>query len=287
MIACRQLLDRLTSALRAAGVASPRLDARLLLAHLLGVESGWLFSHPDHPLDDTQVAAALALGERRCRREPVSRILGRREFWSLSFTIGPHTLDPRPDSETIVEAVLAAIADRQAPLSILDLGTGSGCILLALLSELPRAEGLGIDISAATLAVASGNALSLSLDHRARFACGDWGRGIDGLFDVITANPPYIRDHDIEDLEPEVAAFEPRAALAGGADGLDCYRALAADVVRLLRPGGIAVLEAGEGQARDVAAILGAGGLTLVDIRRDLGGIERGVVMSRAAEPMR
>ncbi|HIJ61945.1 MAG TPA: peptide chain release factor N(5)-glutamine methyltransferase [Rhodospirillaceae bacterium] len=285
MITCRQLLDRLTEALRAAGVDSPRLDARLLLAHLLGVESSWLFSHPDHLLDAEQEAAALALGERRCRREPVSRILGRREFWSLSFRIGPETLDPRPDTETIVEAALGVIADRQATLSILDLGTGSGCLLLALLSELPQAEGLGIDISGEALAVAADNAGRLSLNHRARFARGDWGRGIDGLFDVILANPPYIRDQDIDGLDPEVTVFEPRAALAGGADGLDCYRALAADAARLIRPGGAVVVEVGQGQAEAVAAILGAQGLSLVEIRRDLGGIERCVVMSRAAEP--
>lgn len=284
MTVAGELLERLTDALRASGVESARLDARLLLAHLLGVEGGWLFSHPEHPLDEGQVADAWRLAERRLRREPVSRILGRREFWSLPFRLDPHTLDPRPDTETVVEAVLAATGDRRRPLSVLDLGTGTGCILLALLSELPGASGLGVDISEAALLVAADNARALSLDHRARFVFGNWGRGIDGLFDVIVANPPYIRDLDIDGLAPEVAAYDPRTALAGGADGLDCYRSLAPDAARLIRPGGVVALEVGWGQAGAVAAILQGQGLALVEIRRDLGGVERCVVMTRASE---
>ena len=278
-------LERLTAALRGAGVESARLDARLLLAHVLGVDSGWLFSHPEHPLDERQVASAWGLAGRRCRREPVSRILGRREFWSLSFGLDSHTLDPRPDTETVVEAVLAATGDRRSPLSILDLGTGTGCILLALLSELPGARGLGVDISEAALLVAAGNARALSLDHRASFVFGNWGTGIDGLFDVIVANPPYIPDQDIDGLEPEVAGYDPRAALAGGADGLDCYRSLAPDAARLVRPGGVVAVEVGWGQAGAVASILRGQGLVLTDIRRDLGGIERCVVTTRSSEP--
>lgn len=222
-----------------------------------------------------------ALLVRRERREPIAHITGRREFWSLSFTVTADTLDPRPDSETVIEAVLAAVPDRTQALNVLDFGTGTGCLLLATLSEYPNAVGLGIDRSEGALAVARGNASALGLEQRAQFRTGDWGAGIHGLFHVILSNPPYIPDNDIAGLEAEVAAFEPWSALAGGPDGLDCYRALAPDIARLLAPGGVAVLEVGQGQAADVAAILQAAGLIPQGVRHDLGGIERCVIATR------
>lgn len=276
-----QALSELTERLRAAGVSSARLDARLLVAAALGVEPGKVFSHPERPLSDDEGIRLAGLADRRVGREPMSHILGRREFWSLSFKVTADTLDPRPDTETLVEAVLELVPDRRKAVNLLDLGTGTGCILLALLSEFSEARGLGVDASPAALAVAVENARSLGLSHQTKFICGDWGREITGLFDVIVSNPPYIPDHEIGALEPEVAAFEPKSALAGGPDGLVCYRSLAPDVARLLKIGGIAALEVGQGQARPVGLIMQQHGLNLVGVRRDLGGVERCVLLSR------
>ncbi len=264
--------------LAAAGVAEPRLDARLLVAHALGVAPQAVFTRPEMPVAPGQRAALDALVARRAAREPVSRILGRRGFWTLDLALGPDTLDPRPDSETVVEAVLAARPDRARALRLADFGTGSGCLLLALLAELPAAWGLGVDRSAGALAVARANARTAGLAGRAAFVCADWGGGLAGRFDVIVANPPYIPDGDIAGLEPEVAEYDPRLALAGGADGLDAYRALAPHLARLLAPGGVVALEVGQAQAATVAAQLAAAGLTVTGCRRDLGGIERVVV---------
>jgi release factor glutamine methyltransferase len=270
------LIDRLA----AAGITSARLDARLLLAHALGIGATAVFSHPERALTATEQDRLAAAAERRLRREPVSRIVGRREFWSLPFLITPATLDPRPDSETVVEAVLDTLPDRRAPLTLLDFGTGSGCLLLALLSELPQASGIGVDISPAALAVAADNARALGLTQRARFVAGDWGKEIDGRFDVIVANPPYIPDQAIGGLEAEVL-FDPPLALAGGADGLACYRALAPAVVRLLGKEGLAALEFGEGQGDAVRSILSHYGLKVRGMRRDLAGLDRVVVCCR------
>jgi len=210
----------------------------------------------------------------------MSSILGRREFWSLDFVVTPDTLAPRPDSETLIEAVLAALPDRSAPLSLVDFGTGTGCLLLTLLSELPNAEGIGIDISRPALAIAGGNAKRLGLADRCRFLCSDWSAALEGRFDLIISNPPYIPSGDIAGLEPEVARFEPLSALDGGADGLDAYRALAAQIPPLLKPGGIGAFEVGAGQAPQVAALLAEAGLTPRGIHRDLGGIERVVTFA-------
>ncbi len=276
-----QLVRDAASRLAAAGVETALLDARMLVAAALGLEHQALFTRQHLELDTAEAGRFDALLARRLGREPMSHILGRRGFWTIDLSVTPDTLDPRPDTETVVEAVLAELTERARPRRILDLGTGTGCILLALLTELGHATGLGIDRSPAALAVADGNALALGLAGRAAFQVGDWGAGLTGGFDVIVSNPPYIPDSEIAGLEPEVARFEPRLALAGGVDGLDCYRALAPDVVRLLVPGGIAVLEVGQGQAEDVGAILTDCGLTVTAVRRDLGGIERCVVARR------
>ncbi len=284
MTAVGDILARLTERLRAAGIPSARLDARILLAHALGVDGTQVFSHPERRLTAAEEGAVESLAVRRLGREPMSHIVGRREFWSLSFKVTADTLDPRPDTETAVAAVLDALPDRKAPLRLLDFGTGGGCILLALLSELPAAIGLGVDASRAALAVAVENAKALALDHRASFVFGDWGREIDGLFDVIVSNPPYIPDDEIGGLEAEVSVFEPRGALAGGLDGLACYRAMGPDVMRLLKPNGVAVLEVGEGQAEAVSLILKNNGLVPIGVRRDLAGVARCVIVSRPAE---
>jgi len=264
-----------TERLAAAGVDDPAFDARVLLAECVGLAPAAVSLHGADTLSAAAAERFAALIDRRAAREPVSHLLGRRGFWTLDLEVTAATLDPRPDSETVVEAVLAAIPERAAPLRVVDFGTGSGCLLLAVLSEYSWARGLGIDRSDAALAVAQRNAERSGLAQRARFALGDWGTGLDGPFDLIVTNPPYIPAAEIDTLAPEVACFEPRGALDGGPDGLACYRALAPDLARLLAPGGLAVLEIGAGQAAAVESILAAAGLTPDGRRRDLGGIER------------
>jgi release factor glutamine methyltransferase len=269
-------LDRL----RETGIDNPRLDARLLLGAALEVENYWLFNHPDAALEPTDLQRFEALLSRRCRREPISQILGRREFWSMEFHVTRDTLTPRPDSETVIEAVLQQIPDRGRKLAILDLGTGTGCLMLALLAEYGDASGLGVDRSEAALAVAAGNAERLGLDRRSRFLLSDWFAAIDGRFDCIVCNPPYIASGEFAGLDPEVARFEPVTALDGGADGLDDYRRLAGRIPNHLQPDGIAAFEVGAGQAQKVSALLTDAGLVIRAIRQDLGGIERCVVAS-------
>ena len=276
MISIAQALREATDKLTEAGIDTARLDARLLLAEALGVNGTWLFNHANDELQDG--AAFGALIERRLAREPVSLILGHREFWSLDFTVTRDTLAPRPDSETLIEAVLAEIPDRTGALSLLDLGTGTGCLLLSLLSELPAARGTGVDIDPATLAVAKSNAGRLGFRERTRFIQSNWWEGLSGRFDVILSNPPYIPSADIAGLDPEVAAFEPIGALDGGADGLDAYRLLAAGAGDFLADDGVIAFEVGAGQARDVAALLAEAGYNLRTVRKDLAGIERCVV---------
>ncbi|MCC7048385.1 MAG: peptide chain release factor N(5)-glutamine methyltransferase [Alphaproteobacteria bacterium] len=266
-----------TARLAAAGVEDARRDARLLLAAATGAAAG------AHLADDAIVDAAAAarfaaMVDRRAAREPVSRILGRRGFWTLDLAIGPDTLDPRPDSETVVEAVLARVTDRRAMLRVLDLGTGSGCLLLALLAELPNATGLGIDRAAGAVALARANAVAAQLDGRAEFRVGDWTRGLSATFDIVVANPPYIRRADLDGLMPEVARFDPRAALDGGADGLDAYRAILAGLKPLLAPGAIAAFEIGAGQGEAVKGLINHAGLATLEIRPDLAGIDRCIV---------
>ncbi len=279
-----QALAATAARLAAAGIADPRRDARLLIAAAIGAGPEHLIAHPDRIFDGAEAAQVEALLARRAAREPVSRILGRREFWSLDFEITPDTLDPRPDSETLVAAVLDRIGAQGlvgAPLSVLDLGTGSGCLLLALLSELPAADGLGLDISAAALDVARRNARNLGFSNRARFAAGDWGAGLDGSWQLIVSNPPYIKEAEIGELAPEVALYEPRLALIAGSDGLDAYRKLLPQAARLLDWGGILALEVGCGQQDAVTALLAESGFSPLGRYRDLGGIERCLLATR------
>jgi release factor glutamine methyltransferase len=287
MSRCGEVLTDLIGRFRSAGVAQARLDARLLLAHALDVKAGWIFTHPEHPLTADQEAAIERLAVRRIAREPVSRIVGRREFWGLAFSLSPATLDPRPDSETVVEAILAQRPARDRPLRILDWGTGSGCLLLALLSEYRRAQGVGLDADGDALAMARSNAEALGLAERSRFEAADWHQppipphdGGGAVFDVIVANPPYIEVGVLSGLAPEVVLFDPILALSGGADGLTAYRALAPLIRAALAVDGIAAVEVGVGQAAAVVRIFADVGLSVVEIRRDLGGIERCVVVT-------
>jgi release factor glutamine methyltransferase len=273
-----RLLDRSVTRLAAAGIAEPRHEARLILALALGIEPAAILGWPERVVQPELAAAAEALIVRRVDGEPVSRLRGKREFWSLDFALSPDTLDPRADSETLIAAALADIPDRAAALRVVDFGTGTGCLLLALLSELPKATGLGIDISAGAVAAAQGNAAALGLAGRAEFRIGGWAARIDGPADVILANPPYIPRSEIGRLPAEVLAFDPRAALDGGPDGLSAYRPLGAAIRGLLGPAGKAYIEIGAGQGLQVVRVLGEAGLTVTAVCRDLAGIERCVV---------
>ncbi len=261
--------------LRGAGVDTPDLDARLLLEHALGVTRTDFITKSEQMIAAADQARALALIDRRAAREPVGRILGHREFWTIDLALNSDTLEPRPDTETVVDAVLAAIPDHDAALTLLDLGTGTGCILLALLSELPNARGVGVDLSPLAVAAARDNADRNGLAARSHFQTGDWASDIRDRFDIVVSNPPYIPSADIAALAPEVREHDPMRALDGGPDGLAPYRIIAAQLPTLLTPGGLVAFEVGQGQAADVAELLERQGLGDITRLRDLGGIER------------
>lgn len=264
-----------TSRLTDVGIEDARREARILVGHAVRLDPQAVPITPERTMDQDQWLQFNNVLGRRCSRRPMAQVLGRREFWSLNFEVSEETLAPRPDSETLVEAALAAFPSETAAIRILDMGTGTGCLLLSVLSERPAGSGLGIDLSEEAVAVARRNAVHLGLDARSRFEIGDWTEGLAGPFDLVIANPPYIRSDEIPLLEPEVGMFEPSLALDGGPDGLDCYRKIAANCRDLMAPDGRIVLEIGIGQAMSVAQILSSAGLADITIRRDLAGIER------------
>ena len=265
--------------LAAAGIDSPRREVRLLLSHLLDLTPEQLLALPDAAVPAPAFAALL---DRRAGLEPLAYILGWREFWSLRFRVSPATLIPRPDSETLVEAALAAYPDPGAPLRVLDLGVGAGCLLLSVLHERPNAWGLGIDRVEAAARLARDNARYLGFSSRASFLCGDWAQALggEGRHDLVLSNPPYVTTGEMASLMPDVARFEPASALDGGASGLDAYRAILAELPHLLNAGGLAVLELGMGQADAVTALAEDLGFQAT-IRDDLGGIPRAMTIRR------
>jgi release factor glutamine methyltransferase len=278
----RAALKEAVLLMKAARLETPVLDARLIVQHALGISWDTLYLKDDLPLSPDEKTRLESELSRRAEHEPVSRIVGRRHFWTLDLAVSPDTLDPRPDTESLIEAVVAAIPERSQPLRFLDLGAGTGAILLALLAEYPNATGVGIDVSDGALAVARINAESHGLAARAAFAAGDWTEGLVGPFDVIASNPPYIVRGDLPGLPPEVRDHDPVLALDGGADGLDAYRAIMPAMPALLGAGGIAVFEIGEGQADAVTQIARMHGLAPVGTRKDLGGIERALSFRQA-----
>lgn len=275
----------LAAKLRAEGIAAPELDARILIGHALGLDHAALAAAASRRLGAEEEIAIGAFMRRRIAREPVARITGRKEFWSLPLQVDAATLVPRPETETVVEATLAAIdagGPRSRALRIADLGTGCGALLLALLSELPHACGVGSDVSLDALRMARGNARRLGLTRVAFVVC-DLATALRGPFDVIVSNPPYIASGDIAALAPEVRDFEPRGALDGGADGLDFYRAIAATAPALLTRDGALAVELGAAQAESVAALFAAAGLAPSPPRPDLNGVPRALLARKGA----
>lgn len=283
MLTITAALRAATLSLASAGVPDPEVDARLLLLAAAGLDRLAFILDPDRPFQPEAAARLDGWVARRAAREPVSRILGRRDFWGMTLTVTPDVLDPRPDTETLVSAVLDALGPRRGEaLRLLDLGTGSGAILCALLSELPQATGLAVDRSAAACAVARGNLAVHGFAQRSLVLQGDWAAALGpGRFDGVVSNPPYIESAVIPGLDRDVREHDPATALDGGVDGLDCYRILASDLPRLLAPNGIAAFEIGQGQDHDVSGLMRAAGLVEVGVRPDLAGIGR-VVVGRA-----
>lgn len=278
----RDAMARLIGAFQAAGVPDCAHDARLLLCAAAAIDHAALIRDPDAPLDEEARAALAGFAARRLGREPVTRILGERGFWSLDLDVAPGVLDPRPDSETLIDAALKAFGERQDDeLRIADLGCGSGALLCALLDTFPRARGLGVDLSRAARDLTARNLARCGLLARGQVLQSDWAALGEGEFDLIVSNPPYIPTGDIAGLDPEVRDHDPASALDGGPDGLDAYRALAALLPRLLASDGVAIIELGAGQTRVVAEIFTAT-MRVDGAQRDLAGIERALILRRA-----
>ena len=269
--------------LRTAGIEAPRREAVILLAHELGVDAGSMrLRDRGGPVGADDGARFRDLVVRRAGRVPLAHITGMRGFWTLDLAVSDATLIPRPDSETLIDGLLALRPDRGAALRMLDLGTGTGCLLLAALSEYPQAWGVGIDLSPGACGLAAANAAALRLDRRSAFLCGRWGAALAAGsrgFDVVLSNPPYVRTAAIAGLMPEVARFEPALALDGGADGLDAYRSILPDLAGLLTAGGLAIVEIGIGQLDEVRNLAAGAGLVFVSARTDLGGVVRAIVL--------
>jgi release factor glutamine methyltransferase len=275
----------LTARLKAAAIDSAELDARILVGAALGLDLTGLIAAAARPVTPDESMRLEEFARRRLAAEPVARILGFKEFWGLPLQLSAATLVPRPDTETVVELALEIGRAEHPPLHrprIADIGTGSGAILLALLSELPEACGVGTDISLASLQTARSNAARLGFARRAAFIACDYAAALSGDFDLIVSNPPYIRSAEIAGLAIEVRDHDPVAALDGGTDGLDAYRAIAPEAARLLVPGGILVVELGLGQSGDVRRLMAAAGLALQGPPKDdLAGIRRAVAFRK------
>ena len=271
-------------ALTAAGIDNARFEARLLLAEASGLTIEQLVARGTDEVPAAVVEIARALTARRVRREPMAYILGEREFWGLRYKVSPAVLVPRPDSETLIEAVLSLMPDRARAWRILDLGLGSGCLLLTLLREYRQARGVGLEASTEALAVAQENATALGVADRARLIAGDWRQPgwvealletLGGPFDLMVSNPPYIASAAVPTLMPEVSSFEPQLALDGGTDGFDAYHTIIAASPRLITAGGFVAVEVGEGQASEIARLFVSAGLAPRTPWKDLGGIDR------------
>jgi len=273
----RALLGDAALRLSMAGIDSPRLDARLLLAHAMNVRADSLIGSIDVPPE--ALVDFNAMLARRILREPLAYITGNKEFWSLDFDVGPGVLVPRPETETLIEAMLKYFPDKSAALDILDLGTGTACLPIAALTEYPNAQAVAVEASADAFKWAKRNVEKHELSARCHLEQGNWEQVPAASVDVILSNPPYIRSNDIPTLAAEVRKFEPVSALDGGPDGLDAYRSLAPLIARLVKPGGLAFLEIGQGQSDEVSALMEGQNLRIREILTDLAGIPRCVVV--------
>jgi release factor glutamine methyltransferase len=273
-----EALQHVAQSFRASGIEEAEADARLLIGHALHLDRARLIAQSDRILEAREVTVISALAARRLRHEPVSRILGEKEFWSLPISVTPDVLVPRPETETVVEAALDFVIRsglRLEKLRVLDIGTGSGALLLALLKELPNAVGTGTDVSSAALDVARANATRCRLDTRCNFVVCNIATEVEGPFDLIVSNPPYIAHDEIATLAPEVRDYDPQVALDGGRDGFDAYRSIATDIKRILAPGGRLFVELGHGQDEQVRALFTKVGLSPGIPRKDLAGTTR------------
>jgi release factor glutamine methyltransferase len=271
-------LQLVAHAFRAAGIEDADVDARVLAGHALHLDRARLISQTDRVLEAREVNAISGLAARRLKREPVSRILGRKEFWSLALAVTPDVLVPRPETETVVEGALDFVVRgglRMEKLRILDIGTGSGALLVALLNELPNATGIGTDISRAALEAAQINVTQFGFEGRCSLISCDMAAGVEGQFDLVVSNPPYVARGDIASLAPEVRDYDPMMALDGGDDGLAAYRSISADAKRLLAQGGRLFVELGAGQEPNVRKIFTNAGLAVGVARNDLTGTPR------------
>ncbi|MBM09019.1 MAG: protein-(glutamine-N5) methyltransferase, release factor-specific [Magnetovibrio sp.] len=268
--------------LESCGIEMPHLDTRVLITHILNRDPGWIIGNPEAKLSKRQWRHLDLLAERREQREPIAYILGKREFWDSEFLVDSATLIPRPDSEILVQAALDVLPQFES-FQILDLGTGTGCLLLSLLGECVDANGLGVDNSAAALKIAQINSERLELSDRAVFRKSDWFSELnadeDGPFDIIITNPPYVKDSEIDVLAPEITNYEPEAAIRGGTDGLNAYRQIFPNVRCFLRPGGFFLGEVGVGQLDSVTALAQREGFTIIKALNDLADLPRCVVV--------
>lgn len=253
---------------------SARREARLLMEFGSNLDATDIVVNGEKFLSKEQMSVFSSLIKRRKNCEPIAKIIGKKEFWSIPFYVDGNTLDPRPDSEALIEAVLGSLPSREAKFSILDLGTGSGCLLLTLLSELPNAKGVGVDTNHAAIEIAKKNAQQMNLQDRVEFINSDWTENVNDHFDIIISNPPYIKSGEIQNLGEELS-FDPLSALDGGEDGLDCYRKISKDISRVLRKGGTIFLEIGYDQENDVCQIFQAQGFKVWGRRADLAGHTR------------
>ena len=273
-----EALQLLAQTFRAAGIEDADVDARVLAGHALHLDRARLISQPDRVLEAREVNAISGLAARRLKREPVSRILGRKEFWSLALAVMPDVLVPRPETETVVEGALDFVVRgglRMEKLRILDIGTGSGALLVALLNELPNSTGIGTDISPAALKAARINVTQFGFESRCSLIACDMAAGVQGQFDLVVSNPPYVARGDIRSLAPEVRDYDPIMALDGGDDGLAAYRSISADAKRLLAQGGRLFVELGAGQEPAVRKLFTNAGLVVGVARNDLAGTPR------------
>ena len=278
------VLKASTARLSASGICSALLDTRVIMAHVLNRDHAWLIGHGNEVFPHHLYKEYEGLIKRRELREPVAYLTGNREFWSLPFCVTPDTLIPRPDSELLVETALKTIKENAG--KVIDLGTGTGCLLLSLLNEMSSLKGIGIDISLEAVAVAERNANTLGLLERSEFHVGSWNVGATliagGPFDIVISNPPYVPELEIESLAPDIRCFEPNYALDGGGDGLDAYRMISKALPRLLKPGGYFFGEFGLGQGEDLSEIISSSGLLIEGFENDISGHQRCIVARMA-----